>query len=106
MSGSSTAYKPITEKGENKMLFMTIFTWEPEKRDEMVKRFAEKGTVTAGKRIGAWSAIGGGRAFALVDADDPKAMVAVSHVWNDIAKMETIPVIETQELVKLVASKK
>lgn len=87
------------------MLFMTIFTWEPEKRDEMVQKFAEKGTVTAGKRIGAWSAIEGGRAFALVDADDPKAMVAVSHVWNGIAKMETIPVIESAELVKIVSKK-
>lgn len=91
------------------MLFMTIITWEPEKRDEMLRRFAEKGTVTAssgGKIIGEWSAIAGGRSFRVVDVDDPKAMAAVSNVWTDISKFEVIPVIETGELMKLAASKK
>ena len=89
--------------------FMTIVTWEPEKRDAVMKRFTEKGTVTSskgGKPIGTWSAIAGDRCFRVVDADDPKAMVAVSNVWTDIAKMEVIPVIEDEELMKVIAIKK
>ncbi len=90
------------------MLFMTILSWEPEKTDVLIKRFAEKGTVTSskgGKPIGNWSATAGGRAFRLIDADDPKAMAVAGAVWNDIAKMEVIPVIETEELMKLVSKK-
>jgi hypothetical protein len=87
------------------MLFMTIVTWEPGKRDELYKRFAEKGTVTGGKIIGGWSAIEGGRAFRLVDVDDPKGMVTTCHIWSDIAKMEVIPVMESGEAIKLVSKK-
>ena len=59
------------------MLFMTILTWEPEKRDAVIKRTAEKGTVTAGKIIGQWGAIAGGRAFRVVELDDPKGAAAL-----------------------------
>ena len=34
------------------MLFMSIITWEPEKRDEVHKRLAEKGPMPGGKIIG------------------------------------------------------
>ena len=42
------------------MLFMSIVSWEPEKRDEVVKRFAEKGTMRLPGRkvIGTWNEIG------------------------------------------------
>ena len=88
------------------MLFMSIVTWEPEKRNEVRKAFTEQGTVTGGKIIGTWSDIGGCRSFRLLEGDDPKAMVAASNLYNDIATVEIIPVIETQELMKVVASKK
>jgi len=106
MSGSATVYKSSNLKRRSEMLFMTIVTWEPEKRDEVRKRFEEKGTVTGGKIIGQWSAIAGGRSFRLVEVEDPKGMFAASNVWNDIAKLEVIPVIEREELTKLLAGKK
>ena len=90
------------------MLFMTIITWEPEKSNEMLKRFAEKGTATAskgGKPIGDWAAIAGDRCFRVVDVDDPKAMAAVANLWNDISKFEIIPIIESAELMKLAPKK-
>ena len=87
------------------MLFMCLLTWEPEKRDLVRKAFAEPGSQT-GKTIGVWSDIGGCRSFRLLEGDDPKAMVAASNLYNDIATVEIIPVIETQELMKVVASKK
>jgi hypothetical protein len=87
------------------MLFMTIVSWEPEKKEEMRKRLAEKGTVTGGKILGQWSAVAGGKSFRVVDLDDPKAGAAVCNIWNDIAKLEVIPILESQEMMKL-ASKK
>jgi hypothetical protein len=87
------------------MLFITIATWEPEKRDEVRKRWAEKGTLTGGKIIGQWSAVGGGRSFRLAEVEDPKGGAVACNAWSDIEKLEVIPVIETQELMKLVSKK-
>jgi hypothetical protein len=88
------------------MLFLSIVSWEPEKRDEVVKRFAEKGTVTIPSRkvIGTWNAIGGNKVFRLVEIEDPKALVAADIAWSDIVQIEEIPVMETKELMKLVSS--
>jgi hypothetical protein len=89
------------------MLFMSIVTWEPEKRDEVVKRFAEKGamTISGRKVIGTWNAIGGNRVFRLVEIEDPKALVAADVAWSDLVKIEEIPVMETGELMKVISGK-
>jgi hypothetical protein len=90
---------------ERKMLFITIMTWEPAKRDEVRKRWAEKGKLTGGKILGQWSTIEGGRTFRLAEVEDPKGAVLTCNAWNDIAELEVIPVIETEELMKLVSKK-
>ena len=89
------------------MLFMSIITFEPEKRDEVIKRFAEKGAITLPGRkvIGTWIAVGGHRAFRLVEIEDPKALVAASFAWSDLVKIEEIPVMEAEGFMKLVSSK-
>ena len=38
--------------------------------------------------------------------DDPKGCFAASHAINDLAKMEGIQVITSEDVMKLVASKK
>ena len=89
------------------MLFMSVVSWEPDKRDEVVKRFAEKGTmeIPGRKVIGTWNVLGGNRVFRLVDIEDPKALVAADVAWSDLVKIEEIPVMETEELMKLISSK-
>jgi len=86
---------------------MSIITWEPEKRDEVIKRFTEKGVMTLkGRKVsGTWSEIGGNRAFRLVEIEDPKALAAATFVWSDLAKIEEIPVIETEEMMKVISTK-
>ncbi len=89
------------------MLFMSIVTREPEKRDEVVQRYAEKGamTIPGRKVIGTWNAIGGNRVFRLVEIEDPKALVEASIAWSDLVKIEEIPVMETGELMKVISGK-
>ena len=89
------------------MLFMSIITFEPEKRDEVVKRFAEKGAMTLPGRkvIGTWNAIGGNRVFRLVEIEDPKALVLASAAWSDLVNIEEIPVMESGELMKVISGK-
>ena len=85
------------------MLFMSIFTYEPEKRDEVVKRRAEKGAMIPDgmKVLGEWSDVSGGRVFRLVEHDDPMAGLAASLAWNDLGKIEVVGVIATEESVKM-----
>ena len=88
------------------MLFMAIFTFDTQKRDEVIKRRAEKGAMFGGKIIGEWSAIAGGRVFRVVDTDDPKVMLAASMAWSDLGQVELIPIMTSEDVVKLAASKK
>lgn len=82
------------------MLFMTIYTYEPGQRNEVVKRRQEKGLgFSEGvKVVREWLDIGGGRGFTLIETNDPKASIESTRMWSDLMKMEVIPVIETAKL--------
>ncbi len=84
------------------MLFMTIFTYQPERRNEVIKRRLEKGAlVPQGMQvIGEWSDIGGGRVFRLVSVDDPVAAVTAAGAWSDLGKYEIVPVMESEESLR------
>jgi hypothetical protein len=87
------------------MLFMTIFTWEPEKTDEVGKRRLEtvgKPPPKGVKELGRWAQISGGRSFVLSDVSDPKAYVEALRPWRDLGKFEVIPVLEGEKMVKLI----
>ena len=89
------------------MLFMTVYTYEPEKREAVIKRRAEKGKMAPPgmKIVGEWSDITGGRVFRLVEVDDPRVMLGASAAWADLGKIESVPVMETEEVMKLVSGK-
>lgn len=83
------------------MLFMTILTWEPDKRNEAVTRRTQFKYPEGMKRIGEWNDLAGGRVFILSEAEDPKAVLAATFAWDDLGKFEITPVMETDELMKL-----
>ncbi|NOQ17987.1 MAG: DUF3303 domain-containing protein [Dehalococcoidales bacterium] len=86
---------------------MTIYTYKPEKREAVIKRRAEKGAISPPgmKIVGEWSDITGGRVFRLVEVDDPRVMLGASAAWADLGKIESVPVMETEEVMKLVSGK-
>ena len=57
------------------------------------------------KIVGEWSAVTGGRVFRLVEVDDPRVMAGASAAWADLGKIETVPVMQTEEVMKLVSGK-
>lgn len=89
------------------MLFMTVYTFEPSQRDDVIRRRVEKGAlIPAGmKMIGEWSAAGGGRVFRLIEVDDPTAMFEATTPWTDIGKLEVYPVIEVEKVLPYLAEK-
>jgi hypothetical protein len=52
---------------------MSVYTYEPTQREEIIKRRLEEGLSTPEgiKLIGQWSNASGGRVFTLFEADDP-----------------------------------
>lgn len=90
------------------MLFMAVATFEPEKRNEVIKRRQERGAIEppkGTKLIGEWTVIGGGKVFRLIDVEDPKAGFTAALAWSDLCKIEIIPIIETEEALKLMPGK-
>lgn len=89
------------------MLFMSIYTYEPDKRDEVLKRRSEGIFAPEGaKCLGNWLYTGGGRAFTLFELDDPMIAAQWGHIWNDLGKFEVYPIVDTEELMKAMADKK
>ena len=86
------------------MLFMALFSYEPDKRDEVFKRVSEKGMMKPEgvKLIGHWDALQVGRGFGVWEAEDPKDVWAFHHAWSDLLKIEIVPIMETEEVLKLV----
>lgn len=89
------------------MLFMTVFTFEPEQRDAILKRRREGPFHVEGtKYLGEWSALAGGKVFRLVETDDVRALIAGAHPWTDLGKLEFIPVISGDDLLKVLSTQR
>ncbi|VVB88119.1 Uncharacterised protein [uncultured archaeon] len=87
------------------MLFMDVWTWEPEKRREVEERWSEFKYPEEIKVVGEWLDLTGNRIFILYEVDDQKVMLAVNDMWLDIAEVDSIPVMEAKEVAKMYAKK-
>jgi hypothetical protein len=87
------------------MLFMSVYTYEPAQRAEVLERRQKEGfsLPEGAKLIGQWSYVSGGRTFTLIEVDDALTMAQLANRWNDLGKSEVFPVIETDELMKALA---
>ena len=90
------------------MLCMTILTWDPDKRDAVVERVKKIGLQHEGmKVIGTWVDVNGGRCFQLSDVPrniDPAVSLKTNLAWNDLMRIQDIPVMEATEMMKLMES--
>jgi hypothetical protein len=93
------------------MLYMTTVTWEPPQRDAVLKRFATQGAKPSPgvKILGMWGDLNGGRVYELSDwgdVNDPKIYIQASYAWNDLCKIEPVAVMNAEEMMKVISSKK
>ncbi len=90
------------------MLFMTVYKYEPQNREAIIKKRAEKGPLIPQgvKILGEWSAIAGGKVFRLMETDDSRAMLTAAHPWADLGKIKVYPVMPTDDVIKLLGGKK
>jgi len=89
------------------MLFMTVYTYPPANRDEVIKRRLEKGPQLPPevKTLGEWSYIGSGRVFRLIEASDAAGAFKGSYAWSDLGTVETYPVMEVDAVMAMVKGK-
>ncbi len=85
------------------MLFMDIWTWTPENRDEVWKRADEWKCPEGMKELGHWLDLTGNRAFYLYEVDDPAVILAANMYWTDIAEVDSVTVMEMEEVQKLMS---
>ena len=89
------------------MLFMTIYSFDPPQRNEIVKRRQELGPqLPQGlKMIGEWSYLGSGKVFRLVETtgDDASKMLEAIQPWSDLGTVEVYPVLETEKVLQAYA---
>jgi hypothetical protein len=84
------------------MLFMAIFTYAPEDRDQVIRRRLD----SLGKEVGVavkgeWFDISGHRVFRLFETEDEAHLAASIYNWTDLGVAEIFPVMETQKALKL-----
>jgi hypothetical protein len=87
------------------MLLMDILTWEPARAEEIMKRRAEEKIPQGIKIIGEWIDLGGNRAFRLLEVPDPKLLFAMTSFWIGFGKKELVPVMTTEEAMKLMSGR-
>ena len=84
------------------MLFMAIFTYEPEDRDKVIERRMEDPVTPRGVEVkGEWFDVSGHRVFSLFEADDTAHVAAAFFDWTDLGVAELIPVLDTELAVRM-----
>jgi len=84
------------------MLFMAVFTYEPQDRDRVIQRRLEGADTAKGVQVkGEWFDISGHRVFRLFEAEDAAHMAASFYDWTDLGVAELIPVVDTDFAIKL-----
>jgi hypothetical protein len=84
-----------------KMLIMDIINWEPDKSEAIIKHRAQEKIPEGVKVLGEWVSIGGCRAYRLVEVADPRLLFAMTSAWVGYGKKELVPVMATEEMMKL-----
>lgn len=81
------------------MLFMVVYSWDKDNRDEIIKRRLEKGTMfpSGAKILSEYTAVGRNVHFGLVEVDDPKLLTEGTIAWNDIMDVDPHLVLDTQK---------
>jgi len=85
------------------MLFLVTYSYEPDKRNEVLQRRTEQGAgFTSGtKVVGEWSNLGGGGGLVIAETDDPLAVAQTARGWSDLVKFTIVPVVDTEQMMKL-----
>ncbi len=80
---------------------IAIFTFDPQKFDEVVERRKQEQASACEKTkiLGEWCDTKNGRIVRLVEGGDLGAVLAAYRMWYDLGTLEIFPVTDTTELI-------
>ena len=83
------------------MLFLAIFNYSPEDRNQVIERRIKSMDKDVGVEIkGEWFDISGHRVFRLFEAEDDIHLASSIYNWTDLGVAEIIPVMDTEKALK------
>lgn len=85
------------------MLFLSIFTFDAAHRGYVIEKHAHRdGEKSKGIQVHMELVdLSKNRIFRICEVTDAKAVVTFNEIWSDLGKIETVPVIESSDLVKI-----
>jgi hypothetical protein len=89
------------------MLFLSIFTFDAAHRECIIQKHAHgEGEKPKGIQVHLELVdLSKNRIFRICEVTDAKAVVTFNEIWSDLGKIETIPVIESSDLLKIFEKK-
>jgi hypothetical protein len=89
-------------KKEDDMLFMSIFTFDAANREAIInKRSLGEERIPEGVQVRMEVVdLSNNRVFRIFEVTDPKAILEANLAWSDLARIESFPVMETEELLE------
>ena len=80
---------------------IAIFTFDPQKFDEVIERRKQEQATACGKIniLGEWCDTKGGRIVRLIEDGDHEEILAAYRMWSDLGTLEIFPVTDTTELI-------
>ena len=83
------------------MLFMDVSTWEPSEQDKILEHFKRLQVPEGIDIINQWIDLSGNRFYILYEAESSEAYGAFNLPWSDICLIDSAPVMEASEFMKL-----
>ena len=80
---------------------IAIFTFDPQKFDEVVERRKQEQVTACGKTkiLSEWCDTKSGRIVRLVEGGDLGAVLAAYRMWSDLGTLKIFPVTDMTELI-------
>jgi len=84
------------------MLFMSIITFDAANREAIVKQHALRESILPGGVQMRMEVVdlSKNRVYRIFEVTDPKAILEANLAWNDLARIDTFPVMETEEVLE------
>ncbi|MFA8433778.1 MAG: DUF3303 domain-containing protein [Marinifilaceae bacterium] len=88
------------------MLFMVIYSFRPENREAATQRFMKTGgpPPEGVEMMGRWHAASMNQGFTLAEANDAESVAKWCHLWADLLTFEVIPVLEDEQITRVLGS--
>ena len=83
------------------MASIAIFTFDPEKFDEVVALRKQEQATSYGKIriLGEWCDTKGGRIIRIIEEGNLEEILAAYRMWSDLGTLEIFPVTDTHDLI-------